>query len=233
MPLTTPAYQRPAYRDVVLSIPGLVGYWPCADSSATVVDAKGKGGNGTATGASVMRSPDMAGGSSLGFTGSAGAKVNGTGTAIPTALGSSWTIFGWVFISAAIGNGSHLFGFGEQASANTGNGKKRRLIRFSNVIYFWGDNVDLASSADLTVGRPQLIAASYNGTAVTVSKNGVSIGSANKTFVNAPSQSWGMAEKPYFGGGAELTNTRIAHFGIVDRAMRLPDLVALYAEGAR
>lgn len=222
--------------DVLRAIPGCVALWPCNDRSGVIRDIVGGGGSGTAAGGTTYGSPTIVpgdGASSLAFDGAVGSQVSGTGTNLP--LGDNtvnWTILAWLYSSATFTASTTFFGYG--GSVGGGVRKGRRLIRFNSHIYFWGDNADLDSTVDYTVGRPQLIAASNSGGTVTTSKDGVLVATGSPTpssFVTPDSQIWGMSKKE---GTFEVTmNGSISHFAIFNRAVTLNELrYAAYMAGA-
>lgn len=232
-----PVLYRSSYIDTIANLGGVVGYWPCEESGGPVRDLSGRGGGDGTTAGTVRQGAPPAewrsGGGALGFTAVAGSKVTGTGTNFPVGVTNvAWSFFAWVFMTTIAANSTHLFGFGDPADTNPGTGKFRKFLRFSSKIYFWGNSADLTGSVDYDVGKPQLIAATRTSAgSVVFSKNGVSVGSGSPGLVATTSQAWGIATKPYFGGGAELDTTRISHFAILNRTMTLPELAWLYSEG--
>lgn len=222
-----PGLSRPPLRDSILAVPGCVALWPCDDRSAAVLDVVGGGGLGTPAGGARLGAPSIVpgdGGASISFDGAVGSKVTGTGTNLPMGGNSTdWTILAWIYSSVTLTASTVLFGYGGLTASPSHKG--RRFLRFNSHVYFWGDDSDLDSTVDYTVGKPQLIAATNANGTVTTSKDGVLVASgapSTGAFVTPATQAWGMSEKV---STFEVTmNGRISHFGIFNRALFLNEL---------
>lgn len=120
-------------------------------------------------------------GNALNFDGTSDI-VYGTATSLPQGA-TARTVEGWVKIPNGATSAMTLFNYGGYGS-NFGNNKRFCLLASGGggYIYLAGDNNDFNTNVSINDGKWHHIAVTYNGTTLTIYKDGISVGSTSKTF---------------------------------------------------
>ncbi len=120
-------------------------------------------------------------GNALNFDGTSDI-VYGTATSLPQGA-TARTVEGWVKIPNGTTSAMTLFNYGGYGS-NLGNNKRFCLLASGGggYIYLAGDNNDFNTNVSINDGKWHHIAVTYNGTTLTIYKDGISVGSTSKTF---------------------------------------------------
>ncbi len=93
---------------------------------------------------------------------------------MPVKAGDAWTINLFVKPKAKLADFTVIAGFGQCHDDIVGAG--RYLCKFNTGIHFWARNCDANSTTHLDIGQWQMLTATYDGTTVTLYKNGQQIG---------------------------------------------------------
>jgi alpha-mannosidase len=93
---------------------------------------------------------------------------------LPVKSGDAWTINLFVKPKVQPDDRTVIAGFGQGHDDIVGAG--RFISKFSNGLHFWARNCDVNTTTPLDVGKWQMLTATYDGTTVTLYKNGQPIG---------------------------------------------------------
>ena len=92
----------------------------------------------------------------------------------PRGATDPWTLNLWLLVDKQPEDRTLIAGFGRATDGNAGTG--RYLAKFGTGIQFWSAQKDVPTSVPLDVRKWQMLTATYDGTTVSVYKNGVRIG---------------------------------------------------------
>jgi alpha-mannosidase len=95
-----------------------------------------------------------------------------------------WTINFFVKTDKMPDDLTPIAGFGQ--SDDSVDGASRYICKFENGIQFWGRNVDIGTNTPLDLNQWQMLTATYDGSTVTVYKNGKKLTSRGASLTTAP-----------------------------------------------
>ena len=95
-----------------------------------------------------------------------------------------WTINQFVYLDRQPEELTLISGFGD---GSDNSGEQRFLIKFHGSIQFWGSNVDVATGVPFDIGKWQMITLAFDGTTLTIYKNGEVIKTSPVTLSDAAS----------------------------------------------
>jgi hypothetical protein len=216
--------QAPSYRDYVLGLSGLRGYWRLTETSGTVArDLTGRNDG------AYQQSPSL--GTEIGPRGGTAAKFNGIDqgvliSAAVTTVTTGWTLAAWVKPTATAGYKAVIYvGTG---TANNGYGlyvdPSTRLVGFGKGV---GDLYDTNTSSGtvLTTGVWQLLALTRSGTAYRGTINGIDArGTDTGANPIAPATNTGIGFEP---ANTNWSDSTIAEAIVVERALTDDELARM------
>jgi alpha-mannosidase len=95
---------------------------------------------------------------------------------LPTKATDAWTINLFMKSTGQMEDRTLIAGFGENTD-DGGDGHARYLAKFSSGLHFWSRNADGETRSNLPADRWQMITATYDGTQLTIYRNGKRVGS--------------------------------------------------------
>jgi alpha-mannosidase len=145
---------------------------------------------------------------------------------LPTAAGAPWTISMLVYLDKQPQDLSIIGGFG--STRGFASGRAPYLINYNNSIHFWGANVDVDAPVPLDIHKWQMLTATFDGSTLTLYKNGAPIASQSVQLANAPS-AINLAPRPAWQYGHRFAG-KVRDFTIWNRALDAVSIKALMAQ---
>ncbi len=158
------------------------------------------------------------------FDGSQSGVVRNDVSGLPAEGTDPWTINQFVYLTAQPVELTVLGGFGD--ASDTG-GEQRYLIKFHDGIHFWGSDIDITTGVPFDLNKWQMVTLAFDGTTLTIYKNGLPIKTAPLTLNDAAATVKVGAAGPW---NDNKVSGRIAGFGIWNSALDPAAVKALMAQ---
>ena len=170
--------------DLVDSLPAeLVLSWQMAEEEgAELRDSSGHGSGGVIEGDAERVSGLW--GRCLRFDGVDDVVKSSPHLCLPAGADDPWSMNMYVFIEKQPEELTILGGFGDVVSGRPV-GCQRYLVKYKGGIHFWGSSVDVNAGVPFDVGRWQMVTSTYDGTTVTIYKDGKALISSAETLADA------------------------------------------------